>query len=315
MITIIMNEVQFRALDLNLFKVFLALLECRSVSLTARRLGLTPSAVSHALARLRLAFGDPLFERAQGGMTPTPYAIEVGRRAGPAMENLRSAIEPLDFDPQASERQFVLTGGSYSAAVFLPRLLARLRDVAPGVRIRFLPVGADFVEAVQRGLVDIAFGAEPPRPAKVEWLPLLKDEMVWAARRGHPYVRAPLTMTMLLRAQHVVLEDLRPVVSDEYEEARRLLDEARELRGSQALDLESGRVAARVSDLSHALAAVLGSDAVTLTLRRYGQAAAPEFVELLTPPHPTPTVVIGAVFASARDAGVNWLLQEVRALT
>ncbi|MBJ7411543.1 MAG: LysR family transcriptional regulator [Phenylobacterium sp.] len=307
-----MNDVQFKSLDLNLFRTFLAVLECRSVSIAARDLSITPSAVSHALTRLRAALGDPLFERRGGGMTPTPYAIELGRRAAPALEGLRSAIEPLIFEPRDSERQFVLTGGSYAAAVILPKLLDKIRETAPRVRIRFLPIAADFVDSVERGRVDIAFGTGPPRSARVEWLPLLLDDMVWVARRSHPHVRAPLTMAMLLRARHVVLDNLRPVVGDEYHEAQFLLDEVRELRTAQALDFEDGRVVASASDLSHAFTAVLGSDAVTLTLRRYAQAAAPGVIQLLEPPHRTPKVTIGAVFASDRDLGVNWLLEQIK---
>lgn len=309
-----MNDVQFRSLDLNLFKVLLALLERRSVSAAAVELALTPSAVSHALGRLRLALGDPLFERRGGGLTPTPYALEVGRRAAPAVENLRGATEPMTFDPKRSERRFALTGGSYSAAVLLPRLLDRLRQTAPRVRIRFIPIEADFIDAVERGRVDIAFGAEPQPPMRVEWLPLFEDEMVWAARRDHPFVRAPLTMAMLLRADHVVLERLRPIFGEDYQEARQFLDEAEELRSAQDLMLEPGRKAATVSDLAHAFAIACGSDAVTLTLRRYAQAAAPGVTQLLTPPHRTPKITMGAMFVSARDAGVNWLLQELQAV-
>lgn len=309
-----MNDVQFRSLDLNLFRVLLALLERRSVSAAAEALALTPSAVSHALGRLRAVLGDPLFERRGGGLTPTRYAIEVGRRAAPAVEGLRAATEPLTFEPRGSERQFVVSGGSYAAAVLLPRLLDRLRETAPHIRIRFSPAAGDVVEAVERGRVDVAFGAPPPSRARVEWLPLFEDEMVWAARRGHPFIHAPLTMPALLRARHVVLERLRPIFSDEYEEARLLLDEARELRAAQARDVGEGRIAASVSDLSHAFAAVLGSDAVTLTLRRYAEAIAPGAAQLLTPPHRTPTVAIGAIFVAGRDAGVNWLAQEVQTL-
>lgn len=309
-----MNDVQFRALDLNLFKVLLALLERRSVTAAADELSLTPSAVSHALGRLRIALGDPLFERRGGGLTPTPYALEVGRRAAPAMQNLRGAAEPLTFDPKGSERQFVLSGGSYSAAVLLPRLLDRLRQTAPRVRIRFTPFGPDFLEAVERGRVDIAFGAEPEQKARVEWLPLFEDDMVWVARRDHPFVRAPLTMAMLMRARHVVLERLRPIFSEEYEEARQFLNEADEIRSAQDIALEGGRTAAIVSDLAHAVAIVMGSDAVTLTLRRYAEATAPGLMQLLAPPHRTPKITMGALFVSGRDAGVNWLLQEVQAV-
>lgn len=309
-----MNDIQFRSLDLNLFRVLLALLDRGSVSGAADALALTPSAVSHALRRLRSGLGDPLFERRGGGLAPTPYAIEVGRRAGPVLEQLRAATEPFSFEPRGSDRQFVITGGSYSAAVVLPQLLDRLREAAPRVRVRFMPVSGDLLDAVERGRVDLAFCTAPVRATRAEWTPLFRDEMVWAARREHPLLRAPLTMEMLLRARHVVLERLRPIFSDGYEEARLLLDEASALRSAQPRDVEESRIVASVADLAHALAAVLGSDAVTLTLRRYVETIAPDRVQLLAPPHRTPTIAVGAAFMPRRDPGVDWLLEQLEAL-
>ncbi|HVY85147.1 MAG TPA: LysR family transcriptional regulator [Caulobacterales bacterium] len=310
-----MNEIHFRTLDLNLFRVLMALLERRSVSGAAAELALTPSAVSHALGRLRIALGDPLFERRGGVLTPTAYALDVGRRAGPALDQLRDATERMDFDPRRSERQFVLSGGAPSAAVLLPPLLRRLREAAPRVRIRFLPVQSDFLEAVEHGRVDIAFSVAPSSSKRVSWRRLFEDDLIWTARKDHPFVRAPLTVAMLRRAQHVVMERFRPIFGEEYAEARHFLDEASELRTAYSEALETDDATARaaiiVSDLTHALLIVRSTDAVTLTMRRFAQALAPEALQILAPPHPTPPLEIGAIYASTHDPGVEWLLEQL----
>src|SRR5690242_251127 len=130
-----MNNVQFKNLDLNLFRVLLALLEHQSVSRAAKELALTPSAVSHALGRLRTALGDPLFERRGGGLIPTAHAVEVGRRVRPSMDRLRDAVNRDEFDPATAEREFVVAAGSYVAAVILPRIIDNLSKIAPGIRL------------------------------------------------------------------------------------------------------------------------------------------------------------------------------------
>ena len=105
-----MNAIQFKNLDLNLFRVLLALLDHRSVSRAAEELALTPSAVSHALGRLRIALNDPLFDRRAGGLSPTAYAIEVGRQVRASMDTLRDALNREEFDPAIAEREFIVAG-------------------------------------------------------------------------------------------------------------------------------------------------------------------------------------------------------------
>ncbi len=131
-----MNTVQFKNLDLNLFRVLLALLDHRSVSRAAEELALTPSAVSHALGRLRTALNDPLFDRRAGGLSPTAYAVEVGRIVRGSMDTLRDALNRDEFDPAIAEREFIVAAGSYAVVVILPRIVDHLAKVAPGVRIR-----------------------------------------------------------------------------------------------------------------------------------------------------------------------------------
>jgi DNA-binding transcriptional LysR family regulator len=262
-------------LDLNLFRVFLTLMQHRSVSRAAEELALTPS-VSHALNRLRTALGDPLFERRGGGLAPTAFASEVAKQVKPALDQLRSATERFEFDPKTAEREFVVTAGSYSAMAILPSLLERIRHAAPGARLRARRIESHYVDDVEQGRVDMAIGVLGTSNRRLEWRPLLSDTMVWVARKGHPFIRKPLAMDMLGRAGHVVMDKFVDVFSEGYTEMRRFLVETPELRDASeaALDkaeLKGGGPTVFVSDSAHALGIAHGSDLVTLSLRRLAE--------------------------------------------
>ena len=311
-----MNTVHFKNLDLNLFRVFLTLMQHRSVSRAAEELALTPSAVSHALNRLRTALGDPLFERRGGGLVPTAFASEVAKQVRPALDQLRNATERFEFDPKTAEREFVVTAGSYSSMVILPSVLERIRHAAPGVRLRARRIEAHYVDDVEQGRVDMAIGVLGTANRRLEWKPLVSDTMVWVARKGHPFVRKPLTMDMLGRAGHVVIDKFIDVFGEGYSEMRRFLVEAPELRDASeaALDrteLKGGGPAAFVADSAHALGIARGSDLVTLSLRRMAEVFSGGELQILDPPHPTPTVELGIMYHRSRpkDPGFAWLLQ------
>lgn len=316
-----MNSIQFKNLDFNLFKVLLALLDHRSVTRAAEELSLTPSAVSHALNRLRTALNDPLFERGGGGLVPTAHALEIGRRVRPAVTQLRAAVDNEDFDPQAAEREFVVAAGAYATAVILPRLIDRLALSAPNIRVRVRRLEEQSVDDLEHGRFDFLVGAPGSLTGKLEWRPLLTDEMVWIARAGHPFVRAPLTMDMLVEARHVIIEKFGNVVSPAYPEIRRFFDETPELRDASAAAAgrsyrkRTSTTGAIVTDTLHAIAMVARSDLVSLTLRRMVEAY-PGHLQILDPPHDTPTIEIGAIHlpSRSRDPGFLWLMNEIGAV-
>jgi DNA-binding transcriptional LysR family regulator len=310
-----MNSVQFKNLDLNLFRVLLALLEHRSVSRAAEDLALTPSAVSHALGRLRTALGDPLFERRGGGLTPTAYAVDVGRRVRPSMDRLRDALNRDAFDPATAEREFVIAAGSYATTVLLPPLIDRLAKLAPGIRLRVRRIEDQSPEDVEHGRIDLLFGIPSNVTGRLEWQPLATDRMIWVARKGHPTVRNPLTTEMLAGVHHIIIEKFNRTLITGYPELRRFFDESRELGdATRAAAGQGGRRAAGtstiVTDPMHAIAIVAQSDHVTLTLKGMAESFLTSQIQILEPPHPTPAIELGAIFHAdrARDPGVQWLL-------
>src|ERR1044072_1482793 len=108
------------AIDLNLLRIFDALMEEQNVTRAGARLGLTQSAVSHALSRLRHHFGDPLFVRRPDGMAPTARAFEIGPGVHAALAQLQPAILPSQFEPAAADNRFTIAAGAYGCAILVP---------------------------------------------------------------------------------------------------------------------------------------------------------------------------------------------------
>lgn len=313
-----MNVIHFKNLDLNLLRVLLALLDNRSVSRAAEELSLTPSAVSHALGRLRAGLGDPLFERHGGGLIPTVYAIEAGRRVRQAMNQLRDALSREEFDPATAEQEFVVGAGSYSAVVVVPRIVDWLSRVAPGVRFRMRRLEDQSPDDVEHGRLDLLIGTPGSLSGRLEWRPIMLDEMVWIARSDHPTLHDPLTMGMLSEVRHVIIEKFNRAISADYPEVRRFFDEGRELGDATRAAAGDGRkrgpgAGVIATDTMHAIAIAAQSDFVTLTLRRLAEAFPAGSIQLLKPPHPTPPIELGVIFHPnrMRDPGFKWLVSAL----
>jgi DNA-binding transcriptional LysR family regulator len=167
--------------DLNLLRVFDTLFEQRSVTRAAARLGLTQSAVSHALGRLRLAVGDPLFVRGSGGLQPTARAAAIAAGIHDGLVQLRTAFSPSLFDPATARRQFTISAGSYFCALLVPDLMTRTRQNAPGVALRILAPESGLLASLDEGAVDLALGAFGKVPARLARESLYREELVWIA--------------------------------------------------------------------------------------------------------------------------------------
>ena len=128
----VLLPMNFATLDLNLLRVFDAIMDERSTTRAGERLGVTQSAVSHALARLRDLLGDELFIRTPAGMEPTPRARGLAPRLRDGLLQLHAALAEEVFDPASSARRFTLLVNPYACAVLLPAVLARLRGGGAG---------------------------------------------------------------------------------------------------------------------------------------------------------------------------------------
>lgn len=192
--------------DLNLLLVFEAVLRERSVTRAAERMSLSQPALSHALNRLRRLLDDSLFVRGPGGMEPTPRAMELAFVVQKTLDELRNAVQPVAFDPAASQRTFRIAMNNYAAAVVAPGLIRACRVAAPGVRLSIRPGGTiDLEDALERGELDLAFSGRSLGSSRIVSHELFTDDYVALTRRGHPGVNGPLTLEAFARLPRVTV--------------------------------------------------------------------------------------------------------------
>lgn len=194
-------------LDLNLLQVLHHLLVERRVSRVALKLGVSQPAVSNSLARLRKLLDDELFVRTPGGMSPTPYAQQLGEPVGQALGLIRAALEERrQFEPARSDRTFTVGMTDIGEIYFLPRLLSHLRAAAPGVRLSTVRnTAARLKDDLAEGRVDLALGLLPELQAGFFQQRLFTQRYVCLLRRGHPLAGKRLGLKEFSAAEHVVV--------------------------------------------------------------------------------------------------------------
>jgi DNA-binding transcriptional LysR family regulator len=193
--------------DLNLLVALDALLATGSVARAAKRLRLSPSAMSRTLARLRETTGDPLLVRAGRGLVPTPRAVALRDRVGGIVEDARAALGPADnLDLEALVRTFTVRASEGFAETFGPGLIARVASEAPGVRLRFVQKPDKDSAALRSGVVDLETGvvgkeASPELRAQV----LFRDRFVGVVHLGHRLCEGAITPARYAGAGHVLV--------------------------------------------------------------------------------------------------------------
>ncbi len=196
---------QLNALDLNLLRVFDAVMQDRNVSRAAERLFLSQPAVSHALGRLRHALGDPLFIKVPGGVRPTPRAQELAEPINQALHALDEALRPTTFDPALSGRVFRIATHDYFTAVVAARLAERLSEIAPGISVRLKPTEGRALEMLDQQEADLAVSAFGELPDRFASLQLFTDHYVCLMRKGHPLAQGRMTLKKYADARHLLI--------------------------------------------------------------------------------------------------------------
>lgn len=191
--------------DLNLLPVFLALMEERSVTRAAARLGITQPALSNALNRLRDTLRDPLFIRERYGIKPTQLAEEIAPTIEAALGQLDDLVSNQQaFEPENADRLFTLAPNSYVELVLMPALVARVRALAPGIRLRMTAFGNDLAETgVVSGTTAMVLGriVDPPDNLVVQHL--LDDGLACVVRTDHPGVGDRISREQYESFRHV----------------------------------------------------------------------------------------------------------------
>jgi DNA-binding transcriptional LysR family regulator len=191
--------------DLNLLPVFVALMEERSVTRAAARLGITQPALSNALNRLRDTLRDPLFIRERYGIKPTQFSEEIAPVIAETLARLDDVIVGRQhFDPGTSARQFGIAPNSYVEIVLMPRVIARLGELAPGIKMLLTPFGNDLAETgVISGTTDMALGriVDPPDNLVVQHV--MDDGLACVVRIDHPDIDDSMSREQYERLRHV----------------------------------------------------------------------------------------------------------------
>lgn len=200
-------------LDLNLLRVFQAIDAERSVTRAAARLGITQSAASNALARLRTTFSDELFQRVPSGMEPTALARDLASPIGAALDAVREAVElNRPFDPASARDEFIIGVSDYAEFVLGPTLVAASQARAPQVSVVFRHSDREgALTLLDEDRAHLALGMFPEPPTRMTRIVLMRDRFVVLMRPDHPAAEV-LDLDAFVAAPHLLVS---PVASRE----------------------------------------------------------------------------------------------------
>jgi len=295
-----------RRLDGGLLLVFRELCRRGRTTAAAAHLGLSQSAVSHALGRLRDVFGDPLFLRRPHGLEPTPRAQALAPRIEALIEAMGAAIRPEQaFDPSRSGRWFNVAATEYADEAIAARLAGRLHGVVGAVFTFQFSRGYRALEDLRRGRIDLVLGRFEALPAGLAAEPLFEDRYCVVARRGHPTIQGRISLRQWQGAGHVWVAAMSS--SD---------DVMGPSVGEDPMpSLAEAAATALVPRWETALAIVAASDAIASGPRRFALERAERLgLQVLeTPASPYPPWTVSMVRRTGADAGLDWFCGEVRA--
>jgi DNA-binding transcriptional LysR family regulator len=317
-----MQDIHFPSLDLNLLRVFDALADELSVTRAGARLGLSQSAVSHALGRLRHTLEDPLFVRGSDGMRPTARAQEIAPRLRQGLAQLQEALSPTAFDPTDTGRRFTIATSAYACAVLMPEVMSLIRVEAPAAELRLYGIDASLSDDLESGRTDLAVGGFGRVATRFDREVLFSETAVWALSARHPAAAAErLTLEALADLPQVIIS----VAQDRAIDGRLtegglerwvMWDDRGALDEAMAKIGRSRSIAMTAQDAQSALAIVSRTDMVALVPRRLATACAQQYdLKLFEPPYRSPAIDMEVLWR--RDLGptaaIDWLRGRLRA--
>lgn len=213
-----MTPHDFRSLDLNLLRVFDAVMAEGSLTRAADKLALTQPAVSNAMRRLRSALGEELLMRQGHGVQPTPRALALWAVVREALGTLQQSLAPESFDPASAQTTLIVAMADATASMLIPNLVGILEEEAPNVSIRVMPLTTrDPRPLLDAERIDMAVGHFPAVLADLtaraqagslvphEHRRIYDGEYVAVMRKGHPLAPMPLTLEHYCRARHLLV--------------------------------------------------------------------------------------------------------------
>ncbi|MDR3514510.1 MAG: LysR family transcriptional regulator [Azospirillaceae bacterium] len=308
-------------IDLNLFRVFDAVMRHRSVSAASHDLRVTPSAVSHALARLRQALDDELFVSGEQGMAPTTRALQLAPRIRNGLDAFTAALGAPAFNPSQAIRTFRVAATDHASVVLLPPLVTGLAMAGPQIDLRVLPAGRiDVIRQLDEGRIDFVLGWFKDIPERLRRRTVFGDRETLIMRAGHPLTAGPVTLERLAGFPHLVIEltgsEGQGVdgFHDERGALRRVWIERLLLEMSDRGDGLMGRVAVSVPHFLVAPPLLLASDMIATFPRRLARyVIAQNPLVMLEPPGQILSGTVDIVWhqRADQDAGSDWFVQQV----
>ncbi len=293
----------------------------RSVREAGRDLGVTASAVSHALSRLRQALGDELFVAGEDGMQPTARALELAPDIRDGLGRIETAVSAKPFVPSEALRTFRIAAADYVTVTILPHLVARLAEVAPQIDLRVFPLNRpDVARQLDDGRIDLVMGWFSDLPDRTRRATVVVEKEAVIVRAGHPLTREPVTRERLLAFPHVVVELTGPdeATADGFLDDRgvwRRVWIERLLIDTSADDQAAvGRVAVSVPHYAAVPPLLHVTDMVATLPRSLARLAADQGTcVMLDLPYEPLVVPVEVVWhqRGERDGGLRWLIGEL----
>jgi len=284
--------------DLNLLTALDALLAERSVTGAAKRLGLSVSAMSRTLSRLRALMGDPLLAPAGRGMVLTPYAEAVSQEARDLNVRAHAILRPAPaVDVATLQRSFTIRANEAFVMIHAARLSGSVAAAAPGVRLNFVPKPDKDIRALRDGGVDLEIGVVSGDAGELRAQTLYRDVFAGVARAGHPILDAPVTAAAFAACGHVAASRRNQ---------RSMTGPVEAALAEQGLSRD---IRVTVPSFPAALALIAASDLIGAAPRSFAEAMQVGGVRIFDLPFALPGLTISQIWHPRMDAdgGHKWL--------
>jgi DNA-binding transcriptional LysR family regulator len=200
-----MHQVDLSNVDLNLLKLFEALVRERSVTQAGLHLGLSQPAASRALGRLRTMLGDRLVVRGKLGLELTPRGEMLAGPVAKLLDDARGIVAPAVFDPASATGRITIAAHDHLSMTVLAGLMTRFERLAPALSLHIAQPAGDNVRLIEQGGADLALGIFSPLPGSFHRRGLYDDSFVCVARSGHPVAAEGLSLERYAALRHVAV--------------------------------------------------------------------------------------------------------------
>ena len=293
-----------QSIDPNLIRALDALLTEGSVTAAARRLHLSPSAMSRTLTRIRHVFGDPILVRAGRGLVSTPRAEQLRPRVRALIEQYDALLRPERMHSERLSRTFRIRCAEGISSAFAAKLHEQMRASAPNVSLTFVPEGEEQVDDLRDGRIDLDIGVNGDAGPEIKLQTLFRERMIGVVRKNHPLLKGKIDVKRYASFTHISASR-RGRARGPIDAALSAMNIKREI-GVVVQSHTAALFIAAGSDMIATIGASLARHAKSLNMA----------IETFELPVKTETLAISQAWHPRMDADLEhaWLRQQVRAV-